>query len=130
MELKQAQLDREAVQEAMAEATALLEKEAKAFASAQTEYDTNVAALRNAIAALEKGMAGSFLQTPAAKVLRQLALSSPEMVDMERQVLVAFLSEGSEYAPKSGEITGILKEMLDTMSKALEDTAETEQKNY
>jgi len=127
MELKQAQLDRVAAKDAMAESTALREKEAKAFASEKADYDTNIAALQKAIAALEKGMAGSFLQTPAAKVIRQLALSSQDMIDMERQELVAFLSESSEYAPNSGEITGILKQMLDTMSKALEDATEAEQ---
>merc|ERR1719223_1724954 len=110
----------------MAEATALREKEAKAFAAEKEEFDTNIAALQKAVAALEKGMAGGFLQTPAAKVLRQLAVSSQDMVDMERQELVAFLSGGSDYSPKSGEMTGILKEMLETMSKALADASEAE----
>jgi len=128
IELKQAQVDRAAAKEAMAEATALREKEAKAFAAEKTEYDTNIAALQKAISAIEKGMAGGFLQTPAAKVIRQLALSSQDMVDVERQELVAFLSgsQGSEYAPKGGEISGILKEILDTMSKALADATEAE----
>jgi len=126
LELKQAQADRAAAKEAMAEATALREKEAKAFAAEKEEFDTNIAALQKAVAALEKGMAGGFLQTPAAKVLRQLAVSSQDMVDMERQELVAFLSGGSDYSPKSGEITGILKEMLETMSKALADATEAE----
>lgn len=126
LELKQAQADRAAAKEAMAEATALREKEAKAFAAEKEEFDTNIAALQKAVAALEKGMAGGFLQTPAAKVLRQLAVSSQDMVDMERQELVAFLSGGSDYSPKSGEITGTLKEMLETMSKALADATEAE----
>merc|ERR1712079_613136 len=111
MDLKQAQVDRAAAKAAMAEATALREKEAKAFAAEKAEFDTNIAAMTKAIAALEKGMSGGFLQTPEAKIIRQLAVSSQDMIDMERQELVAFLSgtQSSEYAPKSGEISGILK---------------------
>merc|ERR1719324_1243870 len=47
------------------------------------------------------------------------------MVPADRDVLASFLSEGSSYAPKSGEIVGILKTMKDEMEKDLADaTAE------
>merc|ERR1719324_1508272 len=47
------------------------------------------------------------------------------MVPADRDVLASFLSEGSSYAPKSGEIVGILKTMKDEMEKDLSDaTAE------
>merc|ERR1719461_645829 len=73
-------------------------------------------------------MGGSFLQTTTAAVLRKLAVSV-EMSGIDRQDLASFLSGGQTggYAPQSGQITGILKEMGDTMSKSLADaTAEEE----
>ena len=53
----------------MAQATALREKEAAAYASFKAEYDTNIAAIAKATDALSKGVAGSFLQSPAAQIL-------------------------------------------------------------
>merc|ERR1719355_521758 len=44
----------------------------------------------------------------------------------DREVLSAFLSEGSSYAPKSGEIVGILKTMKDEMEKDLADASAEE----
>merc|ERR1719343_1420823 len=68
--------DREAAKTSMAEATALREKQATAYAAAKAEYGTNLAALEKAVAALEKGMAGAFLQTAAANTLRNFMQSS------------------------------------------------------
>merc|ERR1712013_705337 len=62
-------------------------------------------------------MAGAFLQSPAAKIIRSIATS--QMPDADRQELVAFLSGSSEYAPQSGEITGILKQLKEEMEKDL-----------
>lgn len=126
-DLTEAQNDRAAANEAKAAATALREKEAAAFASLKAEYDTNIAAIVKAVAALEKGIAGGFLQTGAAQVLRQLANGRADMLESDRQVLVAFLSQGSGYAPQSGEITGILKELADSMGKSLTDATNTEE---
>merc|ERR1719206_628409 len=39
------------------------------------------------------------------------------MIPADRDLLASFLSEGSSYAPKSGEIVGILKTMHDEMEK-------------
>merc|ERR1712170_322943 len=43
------------------------------------------------------------------------------MVDADRQELLSFLSSKQEgrYEPASGEVTGILKQMQDTMVKSL-----------
>merc|ERR1719343_254280 len=76
-----------------------------------------------AVTALENGMGGSFLQTPAAKVLSSIATQASFT---DQQVLTAFLSESSDYAPQSGEITGILKQMGDTMVANLADATATE----
>jgi len=126
-DLKQAQVDRAAAKKAMGEATAIREKEAATFAAHKTEQDTNIAAVNKAVTALEKGMAGGFLQTRAAQVLR-LAIAKVDMLEGDRQDLVAFLSstQGNGYAPASGQIVGILKELGETMSKNLADVTADE----
>merc|ERR1719159_1099416 len=48
--------DREAAKTSMAEATALREKEASAYAAKKAEYGSNIVAIEKAVAALEKGM--------------------------------------------------------------------------
>merc|ERR1719352_2174289 len=48
------------------------------------------------------------------------------MVPADRDLLASFLSEGSSYAPKSGEIVGILKTMKDEMEKDLADASAEE----
>jgi len=104
----------------MATATAMREKEAAAFAAEKSEFDANIAAILKAVDALEKGMAGSFLQTGGVQVLRHLALNQ-DMLDSDRQVLTSFLSgsQSAGYAPQSGQITGILQQMGDEMKKGL-----------
>merc|ERR1719469_1763168 len=61
-DLKQAQSDRSAAKGAMAEATALREREASDYATFRGESETNIAAIAKAVKALESGMSGSFLQ--------------------------------------------------------------------
>jgi hypothetical protein len=125
-DLKQGQVDRAAAKDAMSEATAVREKEAKAYADYKSEADTNTAAIAKAVTALEKGMAGNFLQTPAAVVLKRAA-SSSGISSSDQETLLAFLSQGSSYAPQSGGITGILKQMGDTMAANLADATSTEE---
>jgi len=129
-DLKQAQTDRAAAKESMAEAAALMEKEAASFAATKSELDTNIAAIKKAVTALEKGMSGGFLQTDAAQVLLKLVQGKQDMIDMDRQELVAFLSgssgESAGYAPQGGEITGIVKEIGDTMQKSLDEATAAE----
>merc|ERR1719499_2809273 len=123
--LKQAQGDRSAAKGAIADANALREKEASTFADLKAEHDTNIAALAKAIDAISKGVAGSFLQTPAAQVLRR-AVSKLNLVESDQEEVTAFLSQSTNYAPQSGEILGILKQMGDTMAASLSDATATE----
>merc|ERR1719498_1345559 len=109
----------------IAKAEALRSKEAKAFAAKKSELDTNIGALSKAIPAIEKGMSGAFLQTQQAATLRQISLSA-DMIPADRDLLASFLSEGNDYAPKSGEITGILKTLKDEMEKDLADATSSE----
>jgi len=115
--------------DASAKATALREKEAATFAKDSSDLKTNIAALGKAVTALEKGAAGgSFLQTQTAATLRQLTVDM-DMSEVDREALTAFLSQrqGAGYAPQGGEITGILKQMKDTMEKDLADIIAVEE---
>jgi len=55
-------------------------------------------------------------------------MEKADISDEARQDVLAFLSGKEEYAPQSGQIVGILKQMGDEMAKALEEagTAEAE----
>merc|ERR1719272_208389 len=48
------------------------------------------------------------------------------MVPADRDLLASFLSEGSNYAPASGEILGILKTLHDEMEKDYSDATSDE----
>jgi len=122
-DLEAHQADRAAAEEAMAKATEMREKEAAAFAKEMGEDKANLDALAKALAAIEKGMAGGFLQTNAAGVLRKLVQSKMDMLEIDRKELVEFLqgSTSDEYAPASGEIVGILKQLQDEMSADLKE---------
>jgi len=126
-DLKAHQTDRAAAKEAIAKATAMRNKEAAAYAKETGDLKTNVAGLTKAIAALDKGMSGGFLQTTSASVVRSLSISM-DMSSVDRDMLTSFLTSGSSasYSPKSGEITGILKTMLDEMSADLADATDKE----
>merc|ERR1719408_547428 len=126
-DVAKAKEDRTAAKKDIAEATALREKEAKAYAKFKADSEANLGALDKVIPAIEKGMAGAFLQTNAASVLRQLSVSA-EMNAADRETLASFLSNGENYVPQSGEIVGILKQMQDEMTKDFEEATEVENK--
>jgi len=115
-ELEGHQTDRDAAKEAMAKATAIREKEAAEFAAEHAEKTSFIAALDKAIPAIQKGMSGGFLQTNSATILKQVVATDDDLSNFDREMLTAFLQGGSKdgYAPKSGEILGILKQMRDT----------------
>merc|ERR1719335_1905182 len=75
-------------------------------------------------------MAGAFLQTGAASVLKKFADGNQDMPEDSREALMAFLqgnpfSQG--YAPSSGQITGILKELSDDMGRDLDAATKVEE---
>jgi len=128
-ELAQHKADRADAKDALAKASALREKEAATFAKESSDDKTNIDALGKAIAAIEKGVAGSFLQTKAAAKLQQLTIDV-EMSSVDRDVISSFLSQGQSagYVPQSGQIIGILKQMKDTIEADLKDITATEDK--
>jgi len=131
--LTQSKKDREDAKAAMAAATAQREKEATEFAKFKDDSVANIGALTKAVAALEKGAAGEFIQTSAAGVLRRLLSSSKfDVADADRDQLTAFLqgnpfSQG--YSESSGEIIGILKQMGDEMVSSLSEATAAEEKS-
>merc|ERR1719434_549131 len=130
--LKQDQNDRSAAKEAIAEATGIREKENAAFVAAKDDFVANINAILKATVALSKGMAGSFLQTQSASVLKRI-LNSPvtrNMMEEDRQQLLSFLSGpfSQGYAPQSGQIVGLLKQLGDDMATNLADIMASEEK--
>ena len=95
---------------AMAQATALREKEAAAYAIFEADREEFFLGAK-AISAIEAGMAGFFIQTPLAKKLQNYAAEKADLPDRSRQVLISFLSgycsEGP--TPQSRQITGNFK---------------------
>merc|ERR1719316_2251508 len=69
-----------------------------------------------------------FLQTRAASVVRHLVQHAQSMDEEDRNTLNAFLqgSQSADYAPSSGQITGILKTMGDEMSSAFAESTAAE----
>merc|ERR1719515_517855 len=78
--------------------------------------------MQKATAAISKGMGGAFLQTSTASILKQLSITM-DISSMDREMITSFLTQGqgeaSGYVPASGQITGILKQMKDTMDASL-----------
>jgi hypothetical protein len=128
--VEQQKKDRTSAKNDEAEAVALREKEAQAYAEESAEKNANIASIAKAIKALEKGVSGSFLQTQAAETLRKL-LANIDMDSSDRNELGSFLQQGAEqgagYAPQSGEIIGILKQLKETMEGDLAEATATEQ---
>merc|ERR1740129_2171208 len=74
-------------------------------------------------------MAGAFLQSGSAQALhRSLSSRSGSVQEDIRQAVLAFFEggQGSRYAPQSGEITGILKQLGDEMAAGLSEATATE----
>lgn len=127
-DIKKDKEDRTAAKMAMEEATGIREKEAGIYEKASSEFKTNLAAMKKAIGALESGMEGSFLQTESASVLKEFVQNDAHITDIDRDDLTAFLAETDShgYAPASGQIVGILKQMQDTMTNDLATATEDE----
>jgi len=66
------------------------------------------------------------LAVEAATALRALVLKSNKLDRYGRETLTEFLSSSSGYAPASGEIVGILKQLLEDMEGDLKEATDTE----
>jgi len=122
--------DRDSTNTAIDEAKHVRSTEAADFKTLSEEAKTNIAAIGKAIVALEKGLAGGFLQTTAGTQLVKFTSSDDfqaiDMTDSDRDDITAFLQSGEPGPGGSMEIDGILKEMKETMEKALGDAESKE----
>merc|ERR1719401_2365517 len=136
LELEEHNASKAEAKQTLAKAKEIRSGEAAAFAKESSDGETNVKALGKAIDALEKGVTSSFLQTSEAETLRRLSMNVVQMSASDLDILSSFLSEGEglpyaagDYAPKSGQIIGILKQMKDTFEKNLAETIAQEQES-
>mmetsp|Transcript_24982 Transcript_24982/g.54905 ORF Transcript_24982/g.54905 Transcript_24982/m.54905 type:complete len:703 (+) Transcript_24982:62-2170(+) len=120
-ELAQAKADRAEAQKNIEDSTDIRSKEAKEYAESSAEFKSNIEAMGNAIASISKGMSGALLQTRTGGLVERLVSNSVELTNAEKDQVSAFLQGGTGYAPASGQIVGILKQMKETMEKDLAD---------
>merc|ERR1719453_618676 len=123
-DLETAKANRETAEKAVADATTLREKEEAEYAKVSGDFKTNIAAMGKALSALEGGAGSSFLQSSAVPLLRKMTINM-DLNPGDRDVLSAFLSTGDSQGG-SGEITGIVKQMKDTMEADLADATSKE----
>ena len=131
-------------QEALDSATAIREKELAEFNAEEKDALQAISALKSAITVLGKHHGGAFLQVSsstmsgiAASIQNQLTknadLFKGVLTHHERRALAAFIQAPQDYfdaeptfkqsyAPQSGEIFGILKQMKETFETNLADT--------
>merc|ERR1719313_2157201 len=121
--------DQAAAEKDLAEATAVRAKEESEAAASVADSETNIKAVAAAIPALEKGMGGAALmQTADSDRLNKIFDSFPFHDENDRSNLLAFFQDGGDYAPQSGQIVGIMKQMKDEMEATLATTKEDEAK--
>jgi len=123
-DLKGAQVGRAAAKAAIAEATGIREKDAAAFASESGDLNTNIAAMTKAINSLATGAGAAFLQTTSGATLRKVVEENDSLSDLDRHDVTSFLTGESSNV---GAITGILKQMEDTMAATLADVVAAEE---
>jgi hypothetical protein len=126
--------DREAAKGDLEKATTIREKEHAEFVEETGDSKENLDSMNAAIAALEKGMGKSFLQsqTAAARVTKAVD-AAMSVDDYQRNLVLSFLSGKQtnpfgDYSSSSGEIVGILKAMKDEMDKDLNGAISDEEK--
>merc|ERR1719454_1204181 len=79
-DVEQHKKDRAAAKASIEAAVEIRKKEAAAAKAESVDNTVTIAALKKAIAALEKGMGGAFLQTHAATVLKRLLQSDSPLM--------------------------------------------------
>eukprot|EP00435_Cladocopium_sp_Y103_P075052 s180_g53.t1 len=127
-QIQSAKTERQEAEEALAEATTMRQKEKADFEKSSQEQKATIESIEQAVKALTKGMASAFLQTEAAESLRRFAFNRDGMVEADRQELLAFLQNGADYVPQSGQILGMLKQMGSETHEAMVEAQEVEAK--
>merc|ERR1719178_180059 len=125
--------DREAAKADLEKATGIREKEHAEFVEETGDSKSNLDSMNAAIAALEKGMGKTFLQSQTATArVTKVVDASLSVDDYQRNLVLSFLSGKQnpfgDYSSSSGEIVGILKAMKDEMDKDLNGAISDEEK--
>jgi len=138
-------------QEALDKATAIREKQLAEFNAEEKDSLEAISALKAAITVLSKHHGGAFLQgahssmaSVAMTLQRQMQQHAPLLKGIitpsQRKALAAFIQAPQDYfdakptfkqsyAPQSGEIFGILRQMLETFEANLAQSQKEENEN-
>jgi len=154
-EIKNLEKEVAANQAALDKATSIREKELAEFNAEEKDLLGSISALKAAVTVLSKHNAGSFLQAPRSHVLgiaatlqhemqKHAALLDGVLTRSERRAASAFIQSPEDYfdaaptfkqsyAPQSGQIFGILRQMKETFESNLSASQKEElanQKSY
>jgi len=150
-EIKNLEKEVAANQEALDQATAIREKQLAEFNAEEKDLLESISALKAAITVLAKHHGGALLQLPRSHVLgvaatlqhelqKHAALLQGVLTHSERKAASAFIQAPEDYfdasptfkqsyAPQSGEIFGILRQMKETFEANLSDAQKEEMAN-
>ena len=137
-------------QDALDKATSIREKELAEFNAEEKDLLGSISALKAAVTVLSKHNSAAFLQMPAnhlntlattlKSAMKHSDLLEGVLTHSQRKAVVSFIQSPQDYfdaeptfkqsyAPQSGEIFGILKQMKETFETNLADTQKDEQAN-
>merc|ERR1711879_760704 len=150
-EIKNHEKEVAANQEALDQATAIREKQLAEFNAEEKDLLESISALKAAITVLSKHHGGALLQMPRSHMLGVATTLQHEMqkharilqgvlTHSERKAANAFIQAPEDYfdasptfkqsyAPQSGEIFGILRQMKETFEANLSDAQKEEMAN-
>merc|ERR1712226_148155 len=150
-EIKNHESEVAANQEALDQATAIRQKQLAEFNAEEKDLLESISALKATITVLAKHHGGSLLQLPRSHILgvattlqhemqKHAALLQGVLTHSERKAVNAFIQAPEDYfdasptfkqsyAPQSGEIFGILRQMKETFEANLSDAQKEEMAN-
>merc|ERR1719343_1170168 len=150
-EIKNLEKEVAANQEALSKATAIREKQLAEFNAEEKDMLESISALKAAITVLSKHHGGAFLQLPRSHILgvatalqheltQHASLLQGVLTPSERRAAAAFVQSPQDYfdasptfkqsyAPQSGEIFGILRQMKETFESNLSAAQKEEMEN-
>merc|ERR1719375_2740191 len=113
-ELKQHKSDRAQAKQDQEKAQSLRTKENGEFTAAELDMSKNIAAMKGAISALEKGL-GSFMQMPKeqSQIVQRLISTNSDVDDFQKQEALSMLQSGT--GGSTDAIVGMLKAMQEEM---------------
>lgn len=115
-----------AAKSALKEAAAKRDKDSAASNKARSESEARIQALSKAVSAVESGAVNGFLCTGDADMLKKFVGNKDDMLESDRQDVLAFLSggEGKDQlgqpwpAPENGDIVATLKALKDQVKES------------